>query len=120
MGYVAKWLIIEEFSIVLNHRILSGKWVGMLRIIQWNEYFSGQTSDKQSIAVNREGLSRFFEGKNLPPEFKNRKQRFFPLKTEFNLYTPGGEAKFDYLMANELIKKYINKKSQTVFYFYSS
>jgi len=34
MGYVTKWLIIEEFSIFLNHRILSEKWVGMLRIIQ--------------------------------------------------------------------------------------
>jgi hypothetical protein len=33
MGYVTKWLIIEEFSIFLNHRILSEKWVGMLRII---------------------------------------------------------------------------------------
>lgn len=57
------------------------------------------------------------QGKNLPLEFKNRKQSFFPLKTEFNLYNPGGEAKFDYLMANELIKNYINKKSQTVFLF---
>ena len=36
MGYVTKWLIIEEFSIFLNHRILSEKWVGMLRIIQLN------------------------------------------------------------------------------------
>jgi len=35
MGYVTKWLIIEEFSIFLNHRILSEKWVGMLRIIQF-------------------------------------------------------------------------------------
>ncbi len=41
MGYVRKWLIIEEFSIVLNHRILSEKWVGLLRIIQ-----SNKSSDK--------------------------------------------------------------------------
>jgi len=36
MGYVTKWVIIEEFSIFLNHRILSEKWVGMLRIIHIN------------------------------------------------------------------------------------
>ena len=50
MGYVTKWLIIEEFSIILNYRILSEKWVGMLRIIQAerinstikNEIFSGR------------------------------------------------------------------------------
>ncbi len=35
MRFVTKWLIIEEFSIVLNHWILSEKWVGMLRIIQY-------------------------------------------------------------------------------------
>ncbi len=35
MGYVTKWVIIEEFSIFLNHRIVSEKWVGMLRIIQF-------------------------------------------------------------------------------------
>ena len=39
MGYVTKWLIIEEFSIFLNHRILSEKWVGMLQIIQMTHPF---------------------------------------------------------------------------------
>jgi len=33
LGYMTKWLIFEEFAIFLNHRILTGKWVDMLRII---------------------------------------------------------------------------------------
>ena len=40
MGYVIKWLIIEEFSIFLNQRILSEKWVGMLQINKKNNTFS--------------------------------------------------------------------------------
>ena len=110
---------IARYIFTYNHIRKHGSLGLRTPVAVWNEYFFRQTSDKQSIAVKPEELSRFFEGKNLPPEFKNRKQRFFPLKTAFNLYNPGGEAKFDYLMANELIKNYINKKSQTVFYFYS-
>ncbi|MCW1734250.1 IS66 family transposase, partial [Anaerorudis cellulosivorans] len=35
LGYMTKWLIFEEFAIFLNHRILTGKWVDMLRIIHY-------------------------------------------------------------------------------------
>jgi hypothetical protein len=64
MGYVTKWLIIEEFSIILNHRILSEKWVGMLRIIQAerinstikNEIFSGR--DFHSLRELHDALTR--------------------------------------------------------------
>lgn len=51
---------------------------------------------------------------------KNRNKTFFLQKTKFNLYNPGGGAKFDYLIVNEWICNYICKKSQTVFDFYSS
>lgn len=85
----------------------------------WNEYFFRQASDKQSIAVKPEGLSRFFDEKKLPSKLDILEQNFFSSKTKFNLYYPEGGAKFDYLMANESINNYICKKSQTVFDFYS-
>jgi hypothetical protein len=56
MGYVTKWLIIEEFSIFLNHRILSEKWVGMLRIIQALHFQPSKNFDgctKLDLTLNR-------------------------------------------------------------------
>lgn len=86
----------------------------------WNEYFFRQASDKQSIAVKPEGLSRFFDEKKLSSKLDRLEQNFFSSKTKFNFYYPEGGAKFDYLMANEVICNYICKKSQTIFDFYSS
>jgi putative transposase len=72
----------------------------------WNEYFGSLSTDRQPTAVETEGLSRLADSKN---KIINQSAM------HFNLYKHGGSAIFDYLLANENIRNYICKNSQTVF-----
>ena len=111
---------IAQYMFTYNHIHKHGS-VGLRTPVEvWNEYFFRQTSDKQSIAIKPEGLSRFFEEKNSPSKLNRTELNFFSSKTKSNLYNPGGGAKFDYLMANVSINNNICKKSQTFFDFFSS
>lgn len=86
----------------------------------WNEYFINRSTDKQLPAVKPQELSRFFEEKYQTEKPIENFQNDFSSKMPFNLYNSLGGAKFDYLLANEQINKYICKNSQTVFRFLSS
>jgi putative transposase len=111
---------IAQYIFIYNHIRKHGSLGLRTPVAVWNEYFFRQSSDKQPIAAKPEELSRFFEEKNPPLELVNQEQNIFSSKTQFNLYNSRGGAKFDYLMANEVIKNYICKNSQTIFDFYSS
>ena len=80
----------------------------------WNEHFNSLSSDKPRIAAKPENLARFFEEKFDANSLNNTSSKFSS-KIHFNLDQFEGGAKFDYLMANEFIKNYICKKSQTDF-----
>lgn len=71
----------------------------------WNEYFGAFPTDRQPSAVEPEGLSRLADPKSA---------------TTFDLNKSGGSASFGYLLANENIRNYICKNSQTVSQFYSN
>lgn len=72
----------------------------------WNEYFVSLSTDRQQTAVEPEGLSRLADTKN---KIINQSAIYY------NLDKAGGSATFDYLLANENIRNYICKNSQTVF-----
>lgn len=111
---------IAQYIFTYNHIRKHGSLGLRTPVAVWNEYFFRQSSDKQPIAAKPEELSRFFEEKNPPLKLVNQKQNIFSSKTQFNLYNSIGGAKFVYLMANDVIKNYICKNSQTFFEFYSS
>jgi len=85
----------------------------------WNAHFNSLSSDKQQIAAKPENLARFFEEK-FDTKFQINPSLNFSSKIHYNLAKFGGGAKFAYLMANESIKNYICKNSQTDFKVLSS
>ena len=111
---------IAQYMFTYNHIRKHGSLALRTPAEVWNEYFFRQLSDKQPTAAMPEELSRFFEEKNIPAKPNNNQQIIFSSKMHFNLYNSIGGAKFDYLMANEQIKNYFCKNSQTVFNFCSS
>lgn len=111
---------IAQYIFTYNHIRKHGSLALRTPAAVWNEYFYRQSPDKQQTATKPEELSRFFEEKNTPNKLINSEQNIFSSKMHFNLYNSVGGAKFDYLVANEMIKNYICKNSQTIFNFYSS
>ena len=100
MGYVTKWLIIEEFSIFLNHRILSEKWVGMLRIIH---LFCGNHEAAQNTAVICSLLTSCKESGVNPREWLNDVISKMPY-----LQKPGNDEALKALLPNRWEKEKSN------------
>jgi putative transposase len=78
----------------------------------WNEHYNSLSSDKPRIAAKPENSARFFD-EIFDAKYQIKTSSNFSSKIHFNLDQFEGGAKFAYLMANENIKNYICKNSQT-------
>ena len=85
----------------------------------WNAHLNSLSTDKQQTAGKPDNLARFLEEKFHANSQINNVLNFSS-KIHFNLDQLAGGAKFAYLMANDFIKNYICKNSQTDFNILSS
>ena len=81
LGYMTKWLIFEEFAIFLNHRILTGKWVDMLRIIQLSSPFP----------TKQENIQMFFAHKLIECNSEINRIKRFRIRKQYIVMYPGGD-----------------------------